>query len=52
MAKLNSLIDKLDIKGEFSSKIEIKHFFSGAALYINIKHMRIMVGHRASIQTW
>ncbi len=33
--KLNSLIGKLDIKEEILSKIEIKHFFSGAALYIN-----------------
>ncbi len=33
--KLNSLVEKLDIKNEISGEIEIKHFFSGAALYIN-----------------
>ena len=33
--KLTSLVSELDIINEVSSKIEIKHFFSGAALYVN-----------------
>ena len=33
--KLSALIQKLDIKNEISQPIEIKHFFSGAALYVN-----------------
>lgn len=33
--KLSSLVEKLNLTKEISSEIEIKHFFSGAALYIN-----------------
>ena len=33
--KLTSLVSELNINNEVSSKIEIKHFFSGAALYAN-----------------
>jgi len=33
--KLSLLVEKVGINEEFSSEIEIKHFFSGAALYIN-----------------
>jgi TfoX/Sxy family transcriptional regulator of competence genes len=33
--KLNTLVENLDIKNAISGEIEIKHFFSGAALYIN-----------------
>jgi len=33
--KLSSLTEKLKIADEISKPIEIKHFFSGAALYIN-----------------
>ena len=33
--KLTSLVSELNINNEVSSKLEIKHFFSGAALYAN-----------------
>ncbi|MFV1983106.1 MAG: hypothetical protein ACC657_06150 [Thiohalomonadales bacterium] len=33
--KLTSLIIKLNIESEVTKPIEVKHFFSGAALYIN-----------------
>ncbi len=33
--KLSSLITKLKIEKEIPKKIETKHFFSGAALYVN-----------------
>ena len=33
--QLTSLVSELNINNEVSSKIEIKHFFSGAALYAN-----------------
>ena len=33
--KLTNLVSELNINNEVSSKIEIKHFFSGAALYAN-----------------
>lgn len=33
--KLNHLINELNISNEISVKIEVKHFFSGAALYAN-----------------
>ena len=33
--KLTSIISELDIKKEVMQKIEVKHFFSGAALYAN-----------------
>ena len=33
--KLSLLVEKVGINEEVSNKIEIKHFFSGAALYIN-----------------
>ncbi len=33
--KLTSLLEKLDISNELSGEIEVKHFFSGAALYFN-----------------
>jgi hypothetical protein len=33
--KLESLFSDLDLKSEFGSTAEIKHFFNGAALYIN-----------------
>ena len=32
---LSSLISTLDIQGEINADLEIKHFFSGAALYVN-----------------
>ncbi len=35
LEKLSSLIIKLNIEKEITKKIEAKHFFSGAALYIN-----------------
>lgn len=35
LEKLSSLITKLKIEDEISKPIETKHFFSGAALYIN-----------------
>ncbi len=35
LEKLSGLITKLKIADETSKSIEIKHFFSGAALYIN-----------------
>lgn len=35
--KLSSIIDELNIEGEVSLPIEIKHFFGGAALYVNEK---------------
>ena len=33
--KLSQLISDLEIENEVSAKLEIKHFFSGAALYVN-----------------
>ena len=33
--KLNRLLDDLDISSELGSKVEVKHFFSGAALYVD-----------------
>ncbi len=33
--KLSSLIIKLDVKTEIAKPMEVKHFFSGAALYVN-----------------
>ncbi|MBL4582624.1 MAG: hypothetical protein JKY29_12475 [Gammaproteobacteria bacterium] len=33
--KLSQLIFDLDIDGEVSAELETKHFFSGAALYVN-----------------
>jgi len=33
--KLESLFSELDLESEFGSNAEIKHFFSGAALYVN-----------------
>ncbi len=33
--KLTNIVNELNINTEVSSKIEIKHFFSGAALYAN-----------------
>lgn len=33
--KLSNLVNELDIKSATSMPLEIKHFFSGAALYIN-----------------
>ena len=33
--QLNNLLDELDFKATISSPFEVKHFFSGAALYIN-----------------
>ena len=35
LEKLSSLVTWLDIEKEFTKTIEVKHFFSGAALYIN-----------------
>ncbi|MBN4054495.1 TfoX/Sxy family protein [Nitrospira defluvii] len=35
LEKLTTLTTKLEIAEEISKPIEIKHFFSGAALYIN-----------------
>ena len=35
LEKLSHLVKKLNIEDEVSKPIEIKHFFSGAALYIN-----------------
>ncbi len=37
LEKLSSLICKLNIEGEVGLPIEAKHFFSGAALYVNNK---------------
>lgn len=33
--KLNRLIDELNLKNEIALPMEVKHFFSGAALYVN-----------------
>ncbi len=33
--KLSDLINELNIGSEIDSPVEVKHFFSGAALYIN-----------------
>jgi len=33
--KLVALVNKLKIESEISKSLEVKHFFSGAALYIN-----------------
>ena len=33
--QLNDLIERLDVKGPSSMTIEVKHFFSGAALYLD-----------------
>ena len=35
LEKLSNLITKLKLEDELSTSIETKHFFSGAALYIN-----------------
>jgi hypothetical protein len=35
--KLSALVHELDIENEISAQMEIKHFFSGAALYVNGK---------------
>lgn len=35
--QLNSLLDELNLKQTISDQLEVKHFFSGAALYINQK---------------
>ncbi|MBN4080514.1 hypothetical protein JYT31_02510 [Beggiatoa alba] len=35
LEKLSSLIHKLELENEISKRIETKHFFSGAALYVN-----------------
>lgn len=33
--KLLKLVDELNIEEEFAFSVEVKHFFSGAALYVN-----------------
>jgi len=33
--KLSNLLTKLEIKNEITKPMEVKHFFSGAALYVN-----------------
>lgn len=33
--KLSSILKELNIETEIASPIEVKHFFSGAALYVN-----------------
>ena len=33
--KLSGLLKEIDIKNEITKQIEVKHFFSGAALYVN-----------------
>ena len=33
--QLNNLLDELNYKATISCQVEVKHFFSGAALYIN-----------------
>ena len=33
--KLSALLEKLHIENEITKPMEVKHFFSGAALYIN-----------------
>jgi len=33
--KLKNLVEKLNLETDIDSKIEVKHFFSGAALYVN-----------------
>lgn len=35
LEKLSSLINELEIESEIDFSIEVRHFFSGAALYIN-----------------
>ncbi len=35
LEKLSSLISELNIEGEVGVPMETKHFFSGAALYVN-----------------
>lgn len=37
LEKLSSLIDELNIEADVSLSIEVKHFFSGAALYVDGK---------------
>lgn len=33
--KLSTLLEKLHIENEITKQMEVKHFFSGAALYVN-----------------
>ena len=33
--KLNRLLDELDIGSELGATVEVKHFFTGAALYVD-----------------
>ena len=35
LEKLSNLVNELNIESEIDFSIEVKHFFSGAALYIN-----------------
>ena len=35
--QLNNLLDELNLRETISGPLEVKHFFSGAALYINHK---------------
>ena len=42
--KLSSLLKEIDIKNEITKQIEVKHFFSGAALYVNKKY--VLLGHQ------
>jgi hypothetical protein len=35
LEKLSSLVNALNIEADIASPMEVKHFFSGAALYVN-----------------
>jgi hypothetical protein len=35
LLKLSSLVNELNIEADVASPMEVKHFFSGAALYVN-----------------
>lgn len=35
LEKLSNLLKETDIKNEVSQSVEVKHFFSGAALYVD-----------------
>jgi len=35
LAKLSSLVNELNIEADIAAPMEVKHFFSGAALYVN-----------------
>jgi len=48
--KLSDLVNRLNIEEEVSLSVELKHFFSGAALYAYWLNMRFLVSCWLSIQ--